>query len=442
MHLPPTDSVTAPGRTAAGASRSARVLGIDLARGLALFGMMATHILPRIDESGALTLVGHLQGRASALFAILAGVSIILSTRSVLARPGARAWSAAATGLAVRGAFIALIGLFLGELPSGIAVILVNYGALFLLAPLFLRFPTWLLGVTAWAWFLVTPLVSHALRSGPLGDGDLVMPAFSSLLVPDMWTGLVLTGYYPLLQWLGYIVLGMWLGRIDWTDAGRRVSLLLVGAAAAILSLSASSLLMNMRGRWELESLYGQQWDTGITFVDEILLLGSYGVAPTDSLWWLVVAAPHSGTPFDLVQTAGVAMAVIALCLLIGSLLDRGPVWTHAWLSRPGSTPLTLYTLHICVLAAAEGLPAMPAFDGFSWAAQWFTANIALMIVVALLWTALVSRRGPLESILTVLVRAVQQAVLGAPRAPVEAGAAGPGAVSGTRLRPSGGPLH
>ena len=64
------------------------------------------------------------------------------------------------------------------------------------------------------------------------------------------------------------------------------------------------------------------------------------------------------------------------------------------------------------------------------------------MIAVALLWTALVSRRGPLESILTVLVRAVQQAVLGAPRAPVEAGAEGPGAVSGTRLRPSGGPLH
>ena len=213
MHQPNAVSVTAP-TTSAG--RSDRVLGIDLARGLALFGMMATHILPRIDEAGALTVVGHLQGRASALFAVLAGISIILSTRTVLRVPGARAWSAAAAGLVVRGALIAVIGLFLGELPSGIAIILVNYGALFILAPLFLRFPTWLLGATAWAWFLLAPLVSHAVRTGRVGDTDLVMPAFTSLAAPDMWIGLVLTGYYPLLQWLGYIVLGMWLARLDW----------------------------------------------------------------------------------------------------------------------------------------------------------------------------------------------------------------------------------
>lgn len=415
MHQPNAVSVTAPTATA---GRSDRVLGIDLARGLALFGMMATHILPRIDEAGALTIVGHLQGRASALFAVLAGISIILSTRSVLRVPGARAWAAAAAGLVVRGALIAVIGLFLGELPSGIAIILVNYGALFVLAPLFLRFPTWLLGATAWGWFLLTPLVSHALRTGQAGDADLVMPAFTSLAVPDMWIGLLLTGYYPLLQWLGYIVLGMWLARLDWSDVRSRIALLLGGIAAAVLALSASALLMNLRGRWELESLYGQQWDSGPTFVDEVLLLGAYGVTLADSPWWLVVAAPHSGTPVDLVQTAGVAMAVIALCLLVGPVLARGSVWLHAWLSRPGSTPLSMYTLHICVLAAVQEVPDLLPLPGVGTLTQWFLLNIAIIIVAAVLWTSLVSRRGPFEAVMTTAVRAVQRPLLRDPRTP------------------------
>src|SRR5699024_5574638 len=186
--------------------------------------MMATHILPRMDETGDLTAVALLQGRASALFAVLAGFSIVLSTRSALDVPGGRGWAAASAGLAVRGLLIALIGFALGDLPSGIAVILVNYGALFLIAPLFLRFPTWLLGATAWVWFLITPQLSHLMRSLPVfADVDLFVPAFSNALVPDTWIGLLLTGYYPLLQWVGYILLGMWLARIDWTDLNRRI---------------------------------------------------------------------------------------------------------------------------------------------------------------------------------------------------------------------------
>ena len=66
----------------------------------------------------------------------------------------------------IRGALIALIGFALGELPSGIAIILVELRrAVRGEEPLFLRLPTWLLGVSTWAWFLVTPQLSHAIRS-------------------------------------------------------------------------------------------------------------------------------------------------------------------------------------------------------------------------------------------------------------------------------------
>lgn len=44
---------------------------------------------------------------------------------------------------------------------------------------------------------------------------------------------------------------------------------------------------------------------------------------------------------------------------------------------------------------------------------EWFWVNVVAVIVAGLVWTGLVSRRGPLEAVLTAAVRAVQRSVLG-----------------------------
>ena len=78
-------------------ARRPRLAGVDAARAVALVGMMATHLEPLEDEAGRPTPVGVLfDGRASALFAVLAGVSIALMTGGVSPRRGParprRAW--------------------------------------------------------------------------------------------------------------------------------------------------------------------------------------------------------------------------------------------------------------------------------------------------------------------------------------------------------------
>ena len=66
----------APGRRGGGA----RLVGIDVARCMALLGMVATHVLPS-DPDGRPPLGQWLAGGpASALFALLAGVSLALMT--------------------------------------------------------------------------------------------------------------------------------------------------------------------------------------------------------------------------------------------------------------------------------------------------------------------------------------------------------------------------
>ena len=99
-------------------------------------------------------------GRSAALFAVLAGVSIALTTRS---RPD-RTTAGNRLALAARALTIALIGLFLGVPDSGLAVILTFYGVLFLVALPVLTWSARSLGLLALCWGLLSPVVSIAVR--------------------------------------------------------------------------------------------------------------------------------------------------------------------------------------------------------------------------------------------------------------------------------------
>ena len=66
-----------------------RVVGLDAARALALLGMMATHILVGVDADGVTLPQQIAGGRASALFAVLAEVSLALMTGGTTPREDA-----------------------------------------------------------------------------------------------------------------------------------------------------------------------------------------------------------------------------------------------------------------------------------------------------------------------------------------------------------------
>src|SRR5215207_6017259 len=98
-----------------------RIAGVDLARGLAVLGMVAAHVLwiENFDARDASTWIAVVDGRSSILFATLAGVSIGLVTGGTrpLAPPEMRL---ARERLAVRGALLWLIGL--GLIATGVPV--------------------------------------------------------------------------------------------------------------------------------------------------------------------------------------------------------------------------------------------------------------------------------------------------------------------------------
>ena len=197
--------------------------------------MIATHTLvaaaPRQDRP-----LWHwlASGRASALFAVLAGVSMALMSGGARPVRGGGA-AAATTGLAVRAVLIAALGLALGGSRLGAG------GDPDLLRP---AVPARAAVPRAaapdrcspsppagWCW---RPVVAYLLAPH-LPARTYALPSFERLDEPGrLLAELTVTGYYPVLPWLAYLLAGLAVGRLDLRRRGVDVRLAAVGAGLAV----------------------------------------------------------------------------------------------------------------------------------------------------------------------------------------------------------------
>ncbi|GAA1846238.1 heparan-alpha-glucosaminide N-acetyltransferase domain-containing protein [Brevibacterium marinum] len=422
-------SATATGRTfLERLSPAGRLLGLDAARGIALFAMMVTHIFELSDLAGFPTWAAVFAGRASALFAVLAGCSLVLSTRSRMAESG-RLLDAVPSVL-IRAGSIIVIGLCLGSVSTLLAVILVNYGVMFAIAMLFLRLRARILFPIALGWMLLSPVLSMLIRSEFGLESMYHAMSWFELTTPlSMLQDLVLTGYYPILQWLSYILLGMAVAKID---IGRHlISLFALGFGLLLVGKGVSWLLINVAGGGtalvRVSELYG-------TDLNAALFTGSYGVTPPTSWWWLAIAGPHSGTPFDMTSTAGTALLTIAVCQSLAVLLGRR-AWALAPLTAAGSMPLSVYSAHVVLLEITRPwILANPMLGGEMLGPRTveFCLHAIIFIGFALVWKLTIGTHGPLEGAIAAIIRSAS---------PGPGQAQGPGPVPDSGPAPGSGPV-
>ncbi|NQX12013.1 DUF418 domain-containing protein [Microbacteriaceae bacterium VKM Ac-2855] len=323
-----------------------RIIGLDVARGLAIVGMFAAHVAPTEGEQ-------LWDGRSSVLFATLAGVSIGLMSGG--ARPGGRRIRTTLS-IVLRGVLLLLLGVMLIALGTPIAVILPHYGLMFVLAAVFLYAPRWLLAALVGVFALAGPVVVTAI--------SVAAPAYLQTLEPveSAWASEVvtwLTLYYPVPSWLAYLTVGLLLARCDVRSARTQAWMIVGGTVAAVAGYAGGRAL------------------GGPTLVEA-----------------------HSSTTFELLGAGGVAVAVAgSLCWLCGSA--PSPIRTIGGraltpVAAIGAMPLTVYTLHLVLLAVY--LQAFPnVYDFTAWRSWTLLAGFIFgAMAFALLWTR-VLRQGPLE---------------------------------------------
>lgn len=372
-----------------------RLVGLDVARAIALIGMFAAHIGPRYDASGDLSATFTVvAGRSSALFAVLAGVSLVLMSARRLQRDPA-AVGVVRAQIASRALLIAALGAFIGALGSGVAVILVNYGVLFLLAIPVITWG-WRRLLALWlAWLLVSPTVTWLLAPhlpAPTGRVTSIL----SLRTPlESASELLLTGYYPVFTWGTYLFFGMALARLGLHRKVVRTSLLAIGLVTAPVTLWFSQVytgLSTTRERLTADvGMTPQMWPV----LDAQLQRGWSGNPMMESWAWMPVWAPHTSTMMDLLHTCATAAAVIGLALVLTAAIPRAlaPGWRIAW--GAGTMTLTLYVGHVVVLAAPAWVPGNHSFAAHT---------LGALLIGAIFAAA--CRRGPLEALLNAAVNA------------------------------------
>ncbi|PWI12547.1 hypothetical protein DIZ27_01515 [Streptomyces sp. NWU339] len=384
----------------AGPPSTGRLVGIDLARGLAVFGMYSAHVGPDVTVGGPVGfLLETARGRSSALFALLAGFSLVIITGRPHPRTG-RSGRQAVARIVIRAAVLLGFGYALTALDTGVDVILSFYGLLFLTVLPLYRLRAKTLALIAGAGALILPQVLYAIRrsieGGNWADAITAGDPLARVSGTGEITELLFTGEYPVLTWMPFLVAGMAVAKLDLTRPGIRSRLALAGGALAL-------------------SGYGGSW-LALRLVPHALtaVAGATGGGSAASGWWsdavgepenrtplawLLVGAPHSQTTFSILGNTGVALMVLAACLTIAARLPR-LTRLAAPVAAVGTMALTFYVLHIVALwffadvwyvaaIEADTMNALPVLLGF----------IAAATLLAAVWTRLF-RRGPLEHLL------------------------------------------
>jgi Heparan-alpha-glucosaminide N-acetyltransferase, catalytic len=385
-----------------------RVLGVDVARALALLGMMSVHIFPGVRLDGSLHPAYVVAaGRSAALFAVLAGVGLALATGGQQRYDGRRL-RAARAGVLARAALLLGLGLLLGEVNSPPLVILAYYGLLFVVAVPCLGLSPRALAALAVISAAVAPALSHAARMH-LDVAPIAEPGGRHLVAE-----LLLTGTYPVLPWTTYLFVGLALGRLDLRRRATALWLLAGGAALAVAAKVGSGALLGAAGG--VDRLRATvPGDKSYAFLakdlDRFLREGMFGTTPTTDWRWLLISAPHSSTTLDLVHTSATAAAVLGLCLLVARYAPR---WLYLPLAAAGSMTLTLYTAH--VLSLTNGSPLLVTSNRF----QLWLGQVVVVLLVATFWRTQVGR-GPLEWLASRVDRAARRLVTGRAAEPTPA---------------------
>jgi uncharacterized membrane protein YeiB len=362
---------------------------VDVARGLALFGMMAAHEFDLVGDDGRLTVTGAVaSGRSAVTFALLAGVGLAFLSGGRHAVRG-RARTAASAGLAVRAVLILVIGLLLGTLDT-VQVILPAYALLFLLAiPLLGLRPPALLAIAA-GLVAVVPVLLVATAADGLEYGSRPDPTPVTLVTDPggVLVQLLLTGAYPVLLYVAYTCVGLAVGRLDLGSRRVAWTLLGVGVPLVVTAQAVSTVLLHPLG--------------GLRRLTEVdAWPGALAVEPDQgsSWWYLALDSPHANTQLDALNSVGSALTVLGAALLLTRLRTVGRLLRPV--AAAGSMTLTLYSAHILVLWS--GVPDDEV------------AQYLLMVVGSMLFAVLWRRtheHGPLEGLVTATSARARRAVL------------------------------
>ncbi len=351
-----------------------RIVGYDLARALAILGMIIVNYevvlgAGRAGPRWLVWLVGLLEGRAAATFVILAGVGLSLRLKRARQAGDAARISRDRRTLWKRALFLFVVGLLYSPLwPADI----LHFYALYIVVGSLMF--TWSDGALAGgAGFFAGGFVLMLLVFDYEAGWNWDTLHYAGFWTPaGMTRHLLFNGFHPVFPWAAFLIAGMWLGRQDLTCGRVRRRIVVAGTSTVVIAESLSWLLLRLVGVPALA-------------IDTEMAAALLGTEPMPPM------------PLYLLSAGGAAVAGIALCTELAERC-RDARWVRPVVAT-GQLALTLYVAHVVIgMGLLEALGLLRR-QSLAFALGYALAFYATGVLFAALWARRFSR-GPLESIM------------------------------------------
>lgn len=298
-----------------------RIQGYDLARAFAIFGMVMVNFKIVMNATTGTnwihTFANLLEGRAAAVFVILAGVGISLLTKKARESDDSLAVKNHRISLVKRSILLIIIGLAYS--PIWPADILHFYGIYILIGTILLTSSNRVL----WFSSILITLVFVILLG--LVDYEIGWN-WETLSYVDFWTikgmfrHLFYNGFHPVFPWAAFLLIGMWLGRKKVFDKEVRAKILIISAVIWILTEIISVTLIS----------FVSQNINDITMEEIISIFGTKPMPPM---------------PQYIISASCSAIFFILVCIIIAERFGN-TFWIKP-LYQTGQLALTFYVAHV-----------------------------------------------------------------------------------------------
>lgn len=226
-----------------------RIVGIDVARALAIIGMIIVNFkiaLGSVGMDSLQSIIGLLEGKAAATFVVLAGIGIAFMSNSAIKNNDVSRLKKIQFSLFKRAIFLFVIGLLF--IPIWPADILHFYGIYMLLALALLASRKRTILAVALMLILVYPFMMIVWEYNVGWNFDtLEYPSFWS--VEGFFRNLFYNGFHPVIPWAAFMLIGFWFGKNDLNDPKfiKRSALISFGIFKATILLSLTLLFIFLK---------------------------------------------------------------------------------------------------------------------------------------------------------------------------------------------------
>lgn len=296
-----------------------RIVGIDVARALAVFGMIIVNFKVVLGEQGSevlRVLLHFFDGKAAATFVVLAGVGIALMSKNALENHNTQKLHQIKKKILKRALFLFIIGLsYIWIWPADI---LHFYGVYMLVVILMLHQSNKQILIVSSLFIFSYPFLILWI------DYELGWD-FQNLIYKDFWTvqgflrNLFFNGFHPVIPWAAFILFGLWYGRQNLFSNQFLKKSFSVGAIVFIGVQLVSKCL---------SAILSRQFPNDVEDIQS--LIGTDPIPPM---------------PLYMVNGVAISVVVISGCIYLSRKFESNKLVIA--LNKTGKLALTFYVAHV-----------------------------------------------------------------------------------------------